>query len=51
MPPARPRRLHVGGLHLAGGKAVVARALGRRPAIHSVGANPVAQTATVTFDP
>src|SRR5215213_1599856 len=32
-------------------KAVVEAVLGRRPGVHSVDANPVAQTATVTYDP
>ena len=43
--------LHVGGLHYASEKTVVERALGRRPGVLAVEANPVAQTATVTFDP
>ena len=43
--------LHVGGLHYATEKAVVERVLGRRPGVLSVEANPVSQTATVTFDP
>ncbi|HMN99268.1 MAG TPA: heavy metal translocating P-type ATPase [Miltoncostaeaceae bacterium] len=43
--------LHVGGLHYASEKDVVERALGRRPGVVSVEANPVAQTATVTYDP
>ena len=43
--------LHVGGLHYASEKAVVERALARRPGVLDVDANPVAQTATVTFDP
>jgi len=43
--------LHVGGLHYASEKAVVERVLGRRPGVVAVEANPVAQTATVTFDP
>jgi copper chaperone CopZ len=42
--------LHVGGLGWASEKAVVARALGRRPGVRLVEANPVSQTATVTFD-
>ena len=51
-----PRReattvLHVGGLHYASEKAVVEGVLGRRPGVLAVEANPVAQTATVTFDP
>jgi Cu2+-exporting ATPase len=43
--------LHVGGLHFATEKAVVERVLARRPGVLAVDANPVAQTATVTFDP
>ncbi len=43
--------LHVGGLNYASEKDVVERALGRRPGGVSVEANPVAQTATVTYDP
>ena len=42
--------LHVGGLHYASEKAVE-RALGARPGVLAVDANPVAQTATVEFDP
>jgi P-type Cu2+ transporter len=43
--------LHVGGLHYASEKAVVERVLGARPGVLSVEANPVAQTATVVYDP
>jgi Cu2+-exporting ATPase len=43
--------LHVGGLHYASEKTVVEHALNRRPGVLAVEANPVAQTATVTFDP
>ncbi len=43
--------LHVGNLHYASEKAVVERVLGRRPGVREVEANPVAQTATVSFDP
>src|SRR3712207_538169 len=43
--------LHVGGLHYATEKARVERALGGRPGVVAVEANPVAQTATVTFEP
>lgn len=42
--------LHVGGMSWATEKAVVERVLGRRPGVYRVEANPVAQTATVTFD-
>ena len=43
--------LHVGGLHYATEKAVVEHVLHGRPGFDVVQANPVAQTATVTFDP
>ena len=43
--------LHVGGLHYASEKAVVERTLGRREGVLAVEANPVAQTATVEYDP
>jgi Cu2+-exporting ATPase len=43
--------LHVGGLHYASEKAVVERVLANRPGVQRVQANPVAQTATVAFDP
>src|SRR5215831_1439196 len=43
--------LHVGGLRFGTEKAVVERALGRRPGVLDVSANPSAQTASVTFDP
>ncbi len=43
--------LHVGNLHYASEKSVVERVLGARPGVLAVEANPVAQTATVTFDP
>src|SRR6266540_1762178 len=43
--------LHGGGLHYASEKAVVERVLGSRPGILAVEANPVAQTATVEYDP
>jgi P-type Cu2+ transporter len=42
--------LHVGGMLLASEKAVVERVLSRRPGVIRVDANPVAQTANVTFD-
>ena len=42
--------LHVGGLNWASEKSVVEGVLGRRPGVRAVEANPVAQTATVTFD-
>ncbi|HMB19110.1 MAG TPA: heavy metal translocating P-type ATPase [Gaiellaceae bacterium] len=43
--------LHVGDLHYASEKAVVERVLGNRPGVQGVEANPVAQTATVEYDP
>lgn len=43
--------LEVSGVHWASEKAVVETVLGRRPGVCSVQANPVAQTATVTYDP
>ena len=42
--------MHVGGLHYASEKAVVEQVLSHRPGVLAVDANPVAQTATVTFD-
>jgi Cu2+-exporting ATPase len=43
--------VHVGGLHYASEKAVVERVLAKRPGVARVEANPVAQTATVEYDP
>jgi P-type Cu2+ transporter len=43
--------LHVGGLHYASEKAVVEQHLGGQPGVLAVEANPVAQTATVEYDP
>ena len=43
--------LHVGELHYASEKAVVERVLANRPGVARVEANPVAQTATVEYDP
>ena len=42
--------LHVGGMYRGSEKAVVEQVLGHRPGVISVEANPVGQTATVTFD-
>ena len=42
--------LHVGGLSFASEVLVVERALRRRPGVLEVEANPVSQTATVTYD-
>ncbi|MGY1638916.1 heavy metal translocating P-type ATPase [Geodermatophilus sp. SYSU D00742] len=43
--------LEVAGVHWASEKVTVERVLGRRPGVLSVEANPVGQTATVTYDP
>ena len=43
--------LHVGGLQYASEKAVVERLLGAQAGVLAVDANPVAQTATVEYDP
>jgi P-type Cu2+ transporter len=43
--------LHVGGLHYASEKAVVEGVLSRRAGVVAVEANPVAQTATVEYEP
>jgi P-type Cu2+ transporter len=43
--------LQVGGLHWASEQAVVDKTLGRLPGVRSVEVNPVAQSATVTYDP
>ena len=43
--------LEAGGMLRASEKAVVEAAIGRRPGVESVEANPVSQTATVTYDP
>jgi Cu2+-exporting ATPase len=50
-PPHQTVVLHVGGLHYASEKNVVEQILDHRPGVLAVEANPVAQTATVTFDP
>jgi len=50
-PPVETTVLHVGGLNYASEKAVVEHALGGRPGVLEVDANPIAQTATVAFDP
>src|SRR3954452_3495100 len=50
-PPHHTVVLHVGGLHYASEKNVVERVLAHRPGVLAVEANPVAQTATVTFGP
>ncbi|MGY1782411.1 heavy metal translocating P-type ATPase [Geodermatophilus sp. SYSU D01036] len=43
--------LEVAGVQWASEKATVERVLGRRPGVLGVEANPVGQTATVTYDP
>jgi len=43
--------LHVGGLHYASEKSVVEHVLAGRPGVIAVEANPVAQTATDTYNP
>lgn len=53
-PPTHGNRIAVletAGLHWASSKSVVESNLGRRPGVVAVAANPVAQTATVTYDP
>ena len=50
-PPLETAVLHVGGLQYASEKSLVERVLSNRPGVAGVEANPVAQTATVTFDP
>jgi len=52
-PPANGTRvavLETQGMHWATSKSVVESTLGRRPGVLGVDANPVAQTATVTYD-
>src|SRR5215472_16464611 len=49
--PAATVVLHVGRQFRASEKAVVEAALGPHPGVVSVEANPVAQTATVRYDP
>ena len=43
--------LELSGVQWVTEKAVVEAVLGRRPGVVSVDANPVAQTATITYDP
>jgi P-type Cu2+ transporter len=43
--------LDVRGMHRASEKTVVERSLCARPGVHAVEANPVSQTANVTYDP
>ena len=51
IPAAATVVLHVGRQYRASEKAVVEAALERHPGVLSVEANPVAQTATVRYDP
>jgi Cu2+-exporting ATPase len=51
MPTQQTTVLEVSGVHWASEKAVAESVLGRRPGVLSVEANPVSQTATVTYDP
>ena len=55
MSPATKERatavIEAGGMLRASEKAVVESAIGRRPGVIEVEANPVSQTATVTYDP
>ena len=50
-PVAETVVLETAGLQWATEKNIVESALGRLPGVHSVDVNPVAQSATVTFDP
>jgi Cu2+-exporting ATPase len=43
--------MHTGGIYRGSEKAVVEKALGSRPGVLAVEANPAAQTANVTYDP
>lgn len=43
--------MEVAGVHWASSKSIAEATLGRRPGVLSVEANPVSQTANVTFDP
>jgi len=43
--------IEVSGVHWASSQAVTEAVLGRRPGVIAVDANPVSQTATVTYDP
>ena len=47
----RTKVVHVGGLHYEAENDVVERMLGHRPGVIAVEANPIAQTATITYDP
>jgi Cu2+-exporting ATPase len=43
--------IEVSGVHCASSQAVTEAVLSRRPGVMAVDANPVSQTATVTYDP
>ena len=49
--PTDTTTLHVGGMYRGSEHLVVQAALARVPGVVSVEANPIAQTATVTYDP
>ncbi|MFC4943305.1 cation transporter [Pseudonocardia sp. GCM10023141] len=51
MTVAQTAVLEVSGVQWATQKATVEAVLGRRPGVRSVDANPVAQTATISYDP
>ncbi|WP_448625396.1 heavy metal translocating P-type ATPase [Geodermatophilus sp. URMC 64] len=51
MPTEQTVVMELAGVHWASEKSVAEAVLGRRPGVLSVEANPVAQTATVTYDP
>ena len=48
---SRTAVIEVSGLHWASSKAVTEAVLSRRPGVLAVDANPVSQTATVSYDP
>ncbi len=50
-PASQTAVLEVSGVQWATQKATVEAVLGRRPGVQSVEANPVAQTATISYDP
>src|ERR671927_1323220 len=51
MPAKQTVVMELAGVQWASEKAVTKAVLGRRPGVLGVEANPVGQTATVTFDP
>ena len=48
---SRTAVIEVSGVHWASSKAVTEAVLSRRPGVLAVDANPVSQTATVSYDP